>query len=52
MLRIGVKLQEFEKYMAPVAYLPPVSLIPVVQLDLQISSRIFEQILNDPFVIF
>ncbi len=28
--------------------LPPVSLIPVVHLDLQISLRIFEKVLNDP----
>jgi hypothetical protein len=32
--------------------LPPVSLISVVHLDLQISPQIFEQILNDPGVIF
>ncbi len=31
--------------------LPPVSLIPVVHLDLRISSRIFEKIRNDPNVI-
>ncbi len=31
-----------------VANLPPVSLIPVVHLDLQISPRIFEKIRNDP----
>jgi hypothetical protein len=30
------------------ANLPPVSLIPVVHLDLQISPRIFEKILNNP----
>ncbi len=30
------------------ANLPPVSLIPVVHLDLQISSRIFEKVRNDP----
>jgi hypothetical protein len=32
----------------PLSTTPPVSLIPVVHLDLQISSRIFEKILNDP----
>jgi hypothetical protein len=31
--------------------LPPVSLTPVVHLDLRISSRIFEKIRNDPKVI-
>ncbi len=31
--------------------LPPVSLIPVVHLDLRISPRIFEKICNDPNVI-
>ncbi len=31
-----------------VARLPPVSLIPVVHLDLRISPRIFEKILNGP----
>jgi hypothetical protein len=31
-----------------VANLPPVSLIPVVQLDLRISPRIFEKIRNGP----
>jgi hypothetical protein len=34
-----------------VANLPPVSLTPVVHLDLRISPRIFEKILNDPNVI-
>jgi hypothetical protein len=33
------------------ANLPPVSLIPVMHLDLRISPRIFEKILNDPNVI-
>jgi hypothetical protein len=32
--------------------MPPVSTTPVVQLDLQISPRIFEKIQNDPSVIF
>jgi hypothetical protein len=32
-------------------YLPPVSLTPVVHLDLRISPRIFEKIRNDPYVI-
>jgi hypothetical protein len=32
--------------------LPPVSLTPVVHLDLGISPRIFEKIRNDPNVIF
>jgi hypothetical protein len=32
--------------------LPPVSLTPVVHLDLQISPRIFEKIRNDPNIIF
>jgi hypothetical protein len=32
------------------AKLPPVSLIPVVHLDLQISPRIFEKIRNDPII--
>jgi hypothetical protein len=32
----------------PVANLPPVSLIQVVHLDLRISLRIFEKILNGP----
>ena len=31
--------------------LPPVSLTPVVHLDLRISPQIFEKILNDPNVI-
>jgi hypothetical protein len=31
---------------------PPVSLIPVVHLDLRISPRIFEKFRNDPYVIF
>ncbi len=31
--------------------LPPVSLTPVVHLDLQISTRIFKKIRNDPNVI-
>jgi hypothetical protein len=31
---------------------PPLSLIPVVHLDLRISPRIFEKIINDPNVIF
>ncbi len=31
--------------------LPPVSLTPVVHLDLRISPRIFEKIRNDPNVI-
>ncbi len=31
--------------------LPPVSLIPVVHLDLRISPQIFERIRNDPNVI-
>jgi hypothetical protein len=31
--------------------LPPVSLTPVVHLDLRISRRIFEKIRNDPNVI-
>jgi hypothetical protein len=30
------------------AFLPPVSLIPVVHLDLQISPQIFEKILKGP----
>ncbi len=34
------------------ANLPPVSLIPVVYLDLRISPRIFEKIRDDPNVIF
>jgi hypothetical protein len=33
-------------------YFPPVSLIPVVHLDLQISPRIFRKIRHDPNVIF
>jgi hypothetical protein len=37
--------------MTPVANLPPVSLTPVVHLDLRISLRIFENIRNDPKVI-
>ncbi len=32
--------------------LPPVSLTPVVHLDLRISPRIFEKFRNDPNVIF
>jgi hypothetical protein len=32
--------------------LPPVSLTPVVNLDLRLSLRIFEKIRNDPNVIF
>jgi hypothetical protein len=35
-------------YLTPVAKLPPVSLIPVVDLDLRISLRIFEKIRNGP----
>jgi hypothetical protein len=37
--------------LTPVANLTPVSLTPVVQLDLQISPRIFEKIRNDPNII-
>jgi hypothetical protein len=33
--------------LTPVANLPPVSLTPVVHLDLQISPRIFEKIRNE-----
>jgi len=33
-------------------FIPPVSLTPVVHLDLRISPRIFEKIRNDPNVIF
>ncbi len=36
------------RYQQLVANLPPVSLIPVVHLDLQISPRIFEKIRNAP----
>jgi hypothetical protein len=36
----------------PAAILPPVLLILVVHLDLQISQPIFDKILNDPSVIF
>ncbi len=32
--------------------LPPLSLTPVVQLDLRISPRIFEKIRNYPTVVF
>jgi hypothetical protein len=32
----------------PAAILPPVSLIPVVNLELRISPRIFEKIQNVP----
>ena len=43
------------KFAAGVVYtggnLPPVSLTPVVHLDLRISPRIFEKIRNDPNVI-
>ena len=35
-------------FAAGVVDLPPVSLIPVVHLDSQISPRIFEKIRNDP----
>jgi hypothetical protein len=34
--------------LTPVANLPPVSLIPVVHLDLRLSPRIFEKIENGP----
>ncbi len=34
--------------LTPVASLPPVSLIPVVHLDLQISPRIYEKFWNGP----
>jgi hypothetical protein len=34
--------------LTPVANLPPVSLIPVVHLDLRLSPRIFEKIRNAP----
>jgi hypothetical protein len=37
--------------LTPVANLPPVSLTPVVHLDLRISPRIFEEIRNYPYVI-
>jgi hypothetical protein len=37
--------------LTPVANLPPVSLTPVVHLDLRISPQIFEKIQNDPNVI-
>jgi hypothetical protein len=36
--------------LTPVANLPPVSLTPVVHLDLRISPRIFGKIRNDPNV--
>jgi hypothetical protein len=36
----------------PSLIMPPVSLIPVVHLDLQISPRIVEKILHDPNFIF
>jgi hypothetical protein len=35
-------------FAAGVVDLPPVSLIPVVQLDLRLSPRIFEKIRNGP----
>ncbi len=35
----------------PGANLPPVSLTPVVHLELRISPRMFEKIRNDPNVI-
>jgi hypothetical protein len=35
-------------FLTPVANLPPVSLIPVVNLELRISPRIFEKIRNGP----
>jgi hypothetical protein len=34
--------------LTPVANLPPVSLIPVVNLKLRISPRIYEKIRNGP----
>jgi hypothetical protein len=34
--------------LTPVANLPPVSFIPVVNLDLRIYPRIFEKIRNGP----
>jgi hypothetical protein len=37
--------------LTPVANLPPVSLIPVVNLELRISPRIFEKIRNSPYVV-
>jgi hypothetical protein len=37
--------------LTPVANLPPVSLTPVVHLELRISPRIFEKIRNVPNVI-
>ncbi len=39
-------------WVVELAYLPPVSLIPVVHLDLRISPQIFKTIRNDPSVIF
>ena len=33
-------------------HLPPVSLTPVTNLELRISPRNFEKIVNDPYVIF
>ncbi len=41
-----------KKIRSPGANLPSVSLIPVVHLDLRISPRIFENIRNDPIVLF
>jgi hypothetical protein len=38
--------------LTPAANLPPVSLTPVVHLDLRISPRIFKKNRNDPNVIF
>ncbi len=43
--------RKFAEILTLVANLPPVSLTPVVHLDLRISPRIFEKIRNDPYVI-
>jgi hypothetical protein len=40
---------KFATGVVPVANLPPVSLIPVVNLELRIFPRIFEKILNGPY---
>jgi hypothetical protein len=38
--------------LTPAANLPLVSLIPVMHLDVQISTQIFDKIRDDPTVIF
>ncbi len=47
---ISIPFKTVSVSLTPVANLPPVSLTPVVHLDLRISPRMFEKNRNDPIV--